>query len=287
MKTEWPIRWDLLLRYRLIEIIAMWEGRLTTNHLCNTFGIGRQQASKDINNYIREHAPNNLEYDTRIKGYKPAPNFIPCFTAGSADEYLLLLHRNKELSDSIEQLDLQIANTAVIPIPNRHIQPEILRPIIQAARDNKRVEVDYVSLTKPDREGRIIVPHTLVFSGVRWHIRAYCEKNRDFRDFVLTRFRGEPELLEGEAPSIIDDTEWQTEVTIKLGPDPRLSKDQQAIIAYDYNMEDKQLHIHTKAALIKYQLQKLGVSSKHADDEPKAQQLVILNRDDIKDFLLA
>ena len=48
-KTDWPIRWDLLLRYRLIEIIALWEGRLTTNHICHSFGIGRQQASKDIN----------------------------------------------------------------------------------------------------------------------------------------------------------------------------------------------------------------------------------------------
>ena len=52
-KTDWPIRWDLLLRYRLIEIIALWEGRLTTNHICHSFGIGRQQASKDINTYLR------------------------------------------------------------------------------------------------------------------------------------------------------------------------------------------------------------------------------------------
>ena len=60
---KWPFRWDLLLRYRFIETIALWEGRLTTRHLCDTFGIGRQQASKDINNYIREVGPGNLEYD--------------------------------------------------------------------------------------------------------------------------------------------------------------------------------------------------------------------------------
>ena len=24
-KTDWPIRWDLLLRYRLIETIALWH----------------------------------------------------------------------------------------------------------------------------------------------------------------------------------------------------------------------------------------------------------------------
>jgi hypothetical protein len=44
-----PFGWEVLMRYRLIEIIALWEGRLTTNHLCNSFGIARQQASKGTN----------------------------------------------------------------------------------------------------------------------------------------------------------------------------------------------------------------------------------------------
>ena len=84
----WPIRWELLMRYRLIEIVALWEGRLTTNHLCNSFGIARQQASKDINAYLRDVAPGNLEYDGKLKGYKPATDFTPRLTSGLADEYL-------------------------------------------------------------------------------------------------------------------------------------------------------------------------------------------------------
>ena len=42
------VRWDLALRYRLIETVVWWEGRLTTGHLIQSFGISRQQASKDI-----------------------------------------------------------------------------------------------------------------------------------------------------------------------------------------------------------------------------------------------
>ena len=80
-KTDWPIRWDLLLRYRLIETIALWEGRLTTNHICHSFGIGRQQASKDINTYLRELAPGNLVYDRHLKGYVPARDFKPVVSA--------------------------------------------------------------------------------------------------------------------------------------------------------------------------------------------------------------
>ena len=54
--ADWPFRWDHLLRYRYIEIISLWEGRLTTGHLTRCFGIGRQQASKDINLYVRDIA---------------------------------------------------------------------------------------------------------------------------------------------------------------------------------------------------------------------------------------
>ena len=73
------VRWDLALRYRLIETVAWWEGRLTTNHLIQSFGISRQQASKDINTYITEHAQNNLEYDKYLKGYVPRKNFKQLF----------------------------------------------------------------------------------------------------------------------------------------------------------------------------------------------------------------
>ena len=84
-EQQWPFRWELLLRYRFIETIALWEGRLTTRHLCDTFGIGRQQASKDINNYLREVGPGNLEYDKFLKGYKPATAFRPMVTQGLAE----------------------------------------------------------------------------------------------------------------------------------------------------------------------------------------------------------
>ena len=131
---KWPFRWDLLLRYRFIETIALWEGRLTTRHLCDTFGIGRQQASKDINNYIREVGPGNLEYDKFLKGYKPTLKFKPQVTEGLADEYLHLMARNNELMNVFESLSLNVANVEVLSLPVRDVKPEVLRPIMQAAR---------------------------------------------------------------------------------------------------------------------------------------------------------
>ncbi|MEH6626593.1 MAG: WYL domain-containing protein [Motiliproteus sp.] len=284
-KTEWPVRWDLLLRYRLIEIIALWEGRLTTNHLCDTFGIGRQQASKDINNYLKDVAPGNIEYDKFLKGYKPIANFKPQVTQGVADEYLHLLARNNELSSTFEDLGLNIANTEVLSVPVRAVKPEVIRAIVTAARQQKRIDVDYVSVHNPDREGRIIVPHTLVHTGLRWHLRAWCEKNGDYRDFVLSRFRGEPDIMDASPQGMDEDKAWNKMVTIKIKPDSRLSKEQQAVVAQDYGMSRNSLFITTRGCLVHYALQALRIDTQVVQMKPEAQQIVVSNLDDISKWL--
>ena len=285
MSQNWPCRWDLLLRYRMIEIIALWEGRLTTNHLCNSFGIGRQQASKDINNYLNDIAPGNLQYDKQIKGYVPSAQFSPAVTSGSADEYLHILSRNQDISHSFEGLNLQMANTELMPIPQRHINPVMLRALVRAAREGKRIELGYTSLNSPNIEERIIEPHTLVFTGLRWHVRAYCEKNRDFRDFVLSRFRGQPEIMDKALVDAKEDKQWHQQITINVKPDPRLNIEQRKIIANDYGMKRGLLKVSTRAALVEYVLQALNLDPRKIEPKPEAQQIVISNLNEIERYL--
>jgi predicted DNA-binding transcriptional regulator YafY len=283
--TKWPFRWDLLLRYRFIETLALWEGRLTTRHLCDTFGIGRQQASKDINNYIREVGPGNLVYDKFLKGYKPSTAFSPRVTLGLADEYLHLMARNNELTNMFESLSLNIANVEVLSMPVRDVKPDILRPIMQAARQQRRLDVDYVSLNHPDREGRIIVPHTLVYSGLRWHVRAWCEKNSGYRDFVLSRFRGVPEIMDASLHGADGDTEWNTQVVVRIVPDPRLSREQQDVVEMDYGMNNGVLEIPTRARLVPYVLQLLHIEADARSADATAQQIVVDNRAELAPWL--
>jgi predicted DNA-binding transcriptional regulator YafY len=285
--VKWPIRWDLLLRYRFIETIALWEGRLTTRHLCDTFGIGRQQASKDINNYIRDIGPDNLEYDKYLKGYKPTAEFTPQVTEGLADEYLHLMARNNELSNVFDSLSLNIANVEVLSVPVRDVKPEVLRPIMQAARQQKRLDVDYVSIGNPDHEGRIIVPHTLVHTGLRWHVRAWCEKNREYRDFVLSRFRDIPDIMDASEHGMEGDAQWNTMVTIRVVADPRLNTEQQQVIERDYGMESGVLKITPRGKLVPYALKQLHIDPRELLDDPTAQQIVVENLGEVETWLFA
>ena len=278
-------RWEQLLRYRFIEIVAMWEGRLTTRHLCDVFGIGRQQASKDINNYKRSIGTGNLEYDPIAKGYRPSADFTPKVSRGEAEEYLEIVAGVSDMQRLLGQLPQAFLSTEVLTAPRRHIPPLVLRPLLQAARDHRRVEVDYVSLNQPDREGRIIVPHTLVWTGLRWHVRGWCEKNQDYRDFVLSRFRGEPEILEASEHTADNDADWQQYVEVVIAPDSRLTAQQQEVVAHDFDMRDHRLALRARARLLPYLIKLLQIELNPEDRHPRAQQVIILNQTELTPWL--
>ncbi|EKT4452730.1 WYL domain-containing protein [Pseudomonas juntendi] len=285
-QTVEQVRWDLALRYRLIETVVWWEGRLTTGHLMQSFGISRQQASKDINTYITEHASKNLAYDKQLKGYVPTKQFKPRFIDDSASAYLHLLYQNNERAPHIDGLALAYAHTNVLEVPDRPIRPEVLRPLLKACREGLRLETEYVSLNTPNVEVRLIAPHTLVYTGMRWHVRAYCEKNGQYRDFVLSRLRGKPDLLDESPNTRALDEEWNSEVQVIFEPDGRLNAAQKAIIEVDFGMHHGQLVVSSRKALVKYVLQRFHIDPRNLATSPEAQQIVVKNLKDLRPWLM-
>ncbi|MDL0432718.1 WYL domain-containing protein [Marinobacter sp. TBZ242] len=281
-KTDWPIRWDLLLRYRLIEIIALWEGRLTTNHICHSFGIGRQQASKDINTYLRELAPDNLVYDRHLKGYVPSSNFKPMVTTGHVSEYQDLLARQDSLSDTFESLDISLPESTIVRGPQRVIKPEVMRAAVAATRYGRVMKAEYASLSPAGTSQRVLEPHTLVCVGQSWHLRAWCESNREFRDFALSRFRGRPETIRQRIRHTIhQDDDWNRQISMSIVPDSRLNSIQQEIVAADYGMNDNRLELTTRAALAPYVLSRLGLNTESRHPDPMVQQLELANEEQL------
>ncbi|EGQ7950480.1 WYL domain-containing protein [Vibrio vulnificus] len=283
--SKWPIRWDLLFRYRMIEVIALWEGRLTTNHLIKSFGIGRQQASKDINSYLSEVAPGNLVYDKQLKGYKPSDSFAPQLTSGHADEYLHILARSEDMAVTFNELDMGFENVSMVRPVTRNISPQVLRPLVQAIREKKRVDISYASLKDGIEVERIISPHTLVCTPLRWHVRAYCEHANDYRDFVLSRIRGIPCLEGNRVKGRVHDKLWNTSLTVDLKPDPRLTEVQANVVEHDYGMEKGTLTIPTNAALVRYVLDTYNIEINVLDSNPKGQQIIVGNFEELKQYL--
>lgn len=108
-----------------------------------------------------------------------------------------------------------------------------------------------------------------------------------FRDFVLSRFRGSPELQDIPSEKGRDqDPGWDTQVQVRLTPDPRLRPEQRAIIETDYGMAEGKLVIHTRGALAQYVLQRYQINPANPlNPDPKAQQLVVANLDELRPWL--
>ena len=286
-------KFETLQRYQLIEVLLQWEGAFCSNHLSDYFGLGRPQVSKVINTYLSDINATNFTYDAKRKRHIATDTFTPIVTQGSVDEYLDFVHRlsahNTTLADSV----FCLPNAEFLPMPRFAIEPEIFKGINRAIAQQSRIEVDYRSVNAPNKDGRIITPHAIAHSGVRWHVRAYCEKNHDFRDFVLTRFVGE--VVE-EGPSEIspaDDKAWHTLVDVEIVPHPYLTEEQQAVVARDYGMTDGKRVLEVRASLLTYLLKMLQLniheemSNEAMDDETKqkegkAKQVMVANRDELK-----
>lgn len=272
----------LYYRYQLIELLAYWEGRVNAKDLEQYFNQSRQQSSADINSY-KEKLPNNLYYDSSRKAYIPTSEFIPQYITAQPDDYLRWLHTGQ-----LHEVGAAVRHTSIceaLVLPSRLIAPETMRGLVAAIRQQKRIDVDYVSLSNPNREGRTIAPHSFVNTGLRWHLRAWCEKSGEYRDFVLSRFRGIPELRDKTEHTAENDQGWNTQVTIILQPDPRLSPPKRQVLENDYQMQNGLLHITTKGCLVQYLLREMQVSTKMLDGTPEAQQLVCVNLADIKPWL--
>ena len=266
-------------RFAFLEMLAFWKGEVRNKDLENQFGITRQQAYKDFALHQQLHPEHLIKLDKACYGF--ADDRLPQYFQGGLDDFLVWLETGHFA------LSHPLPNTCAIrlELPERNISRRIIATLVKAIHQRARVEVNYVSLSNPEDEGRIFSPHSIVKAGSRVHVRGYCEKSQGFRDLVLSRFRGEAEI-EGPSPHSIDQDEaWQTVVTLILSPDPRLTPAQREVLANDYQMKSGQLHINARAALADYLLREMQVNTKYLDGIPEAQQLVLVNRDDVKQWL--
>lgn len=258
-------------RFTFINNVVGWEGQINATHIATKFQLSRQAASSILKQY-REKFPTYLKYDQSQKAYIATNHFNQSFSHSngfnSFSQYLAAIDFGSDDSSNL------LSSMALeVEAPLRNINPLQIRPILRAIREKLQIDIGYISLSSPNYLDRIIQPHALIFDGLRWHVRAYCNKNQQFRDFTLSRFNGEAEF-EGKAthsPAL--DENWQTMVEVVIEADPRFNEQQKRIIEQDFQMENGQKTITTRAALVNYLLRRLHINS--YKNTPEEQQIVL------------
>ncbi|WP_108651983.1 WYL domain-containing protein [Dongshaea marina] len=224
-------------RLWLIDFLAQFKGELTRNDVVKRFGVTLSNATIDLALY-RKLAPENIHYDARSKTYQRTQSFVPLFDY----EPLKTL---STLSEGVSE-GFHSGPTPVSISPSHHLnQPdlEILASVCRAIHFRQALRASYISLTSGETE-RELVPHSLVDTGQRWHVRAYCRKRQEFRDFVLTRFTqicSEGLTIDSEQESVECDNDWNAKVTLTLIPHPGVSFPE--AIERDYGMQNGTLEV--------------------------------------------
>ena len=276
---EPSLRWNIAQRLEFIEFRLVWEGRVNRADVAERFNVTVQQASGDIGLY-EVQAPENITYDRNAKRFVPAATFRPKFLHEASNRHLLQLAAiGNGLIDASETWFQELPPMGAVQIPQRSVSTITMRWILEAIRTGSQLNIEYQSVNRAENAVRTIEPHALGYDGARWHVRAYCVRNNDFRDFVLAR------IIEAKplGARIVDpqvDREWFDEVDLVLAPNPELPESARRGLAREYGMSRGRLHIPTRVALAFYLIQHLNLDLKLP---PRRQQLVLVNMEKVEE----
>jgi WYL domain len=274
------LRWSVERRLALIEERLFWLGEVNRTDLVRRFGVSLAQASADIARYLAR-APEGVSYDKQAKRYIAEASFRPVLGPPDAARFLGelrlvaagLLPAEETLLGSVPPFD-------AAPVPERKVDPLVLRAVLHAIRRARALDVAYQSMSRPEPMRRVIEPHALAHDGFRWHARAFDHETHAFRDFVLGRMSrpkpGAPATSRAE-----DDRDWHDVIALKIAPHPRLTSAQAKAIALDYGIAGATATIRVRRALLFYALRRLGLDVAPDARAPHQQHIVLVNRDEI------
>jgi predicted DNA-binding transcriptional regulator YafY len=280
------LRWGVEQRLEFIEFRLFWEGGVNRSDITRYFGVSVPQASKDLSHY-QALAPDNIHYDRSQKRYFATKEFKPRFLNPDADRYLSYL---RSIADGVlAQHDTWLCEPPAfegVPSPRRNVEPDIVRAVLHAVRSKKALEIRYqsLSLNRPEPMWRWITPHALAHDGYRWHVRAFCHIDREFKDFLLPRILKTRDEAEPGAKSE-DDLNWQDTTIIAIKPHPGLTEHQKQVVARDYGMRAERLDVRVRYAFVYYLLKRLNLDFEEEKRPAREQHVVLANPSEAREAL--
>lgn len=236
-------------RFEAIEILLLWEGRVSRSRLLSLFDVHETLASRDIANYRLQY-PDACEPEIASKSYVASWGLRPQLTAGEFDEYQRLIGASRGfegVAASVPFEHSQIDATA--------IRYPLFSQIHQAISLGRCLQVQYRSMTNPQGQDRIIRPHALIQAGARWHVRAFCAKAQEFRDFNLGRISKASASEDVGLQSGDQDQAWHQIISIRLIPHRGLSAAQAMMVRDEYMGGTVAKVFTVRASMAKYLIQ--------------------------------
>jgi predicted DNA-binding transcriptional regulator YafY len=119
--------------------------------------------------FIENLSDNNLR-----TAYESALFKIKSVLRSDEKEYVDVLHKF-----------IEVYSATGISIPSNLFLSEIQKALVE----NMKIEISYLAAYSGELSERTLVPITLCFYAMQWHLIAYCELRNCYRDFRLDRIK--------------------------------------------------------------------------------------------------
>lgn len=260
-------------RLRIMEGVLAWEGEIGNARVRKLFDIQPVQASRLLGEF-RSLMGDSIVEDGRAKVLKLAsPESFE--TNISLEEYARHTLAGEDTNPNV--IDARVDLTEV--------QPTVFAVLRKASLTKTGVVINYASMTNPEFEERTIFPHSIIHVGRRWHVRAWCAKRQDFRDFTLGRIQSASPVTETAPRTIDDDEAWQEVVMVELTAHRKLSPQQQQVVRAENfgGLESRRLPI--RACLAQYVIQDVRAAVDPEKEVPPEFQIEVVNAEQLKKTL--
>lgn len=238
-------------RLARIEQLLWWRGWVRRSDLASQCRISLVQATIDLR-VFQQRRPGVMRYDRKAARYV-------------ATSRLSIENGNGQLEEASALLERMPRSPGTGPwcgrvtLPARRAERSVTRALVRAILGGQALRIRYASLNSDTFRWRWISPHALGSDGFRWHVRAFCHDEKDFRDFVVGRIAatGENALAAAKAA---DDVAWSDPASAALVPAPDLGRQQRRALELDFLMSSGRLTLHASKAMMIYTLAALGLS---------------------------
>ncbi len=250
--------WAARERLRVLEMLLWWRGWVGRADLLERFGISAAQASSDFQKYLELNGK-EISYQTSRKRYEAAAEFECRLHLPTLEEAVRVLLGGEALQEMpVTRKDGISEQVSILALPKRKAEPAIVRRVFVALLGGQRLRVFYHSVNSNTAAWRFLRPAALAWDGRRWHVRAWCENNAAWRDFVLGRISKAdwPEPAVDELPA---DDDWLAWETVRLQINPELGAEARASLKMDYGLEDDVMEVRVRRALKGYLLAEMFI----------------------------
>lgn len=264
---------------KAIDMYLLFKGSVSRKDLMNHFDIAPATASRALKEY-RLLAPNNLMYLTEKRVYVASRDFTPKYQH-DVERVLAILAYGE---DTLILGGDRVGAMPKMPLIGPELNGESVSGLTRGFSQGNLVLIQYSSTGEGDDEREVYV-HSIFEIGKTWYFRAGEVGENEkitFKTYRFSRLISSEIKLNGVLDvSIKEDTEWMSEVTVTLGPNPRHGRVD--ALRCDLGLEEHPVkNIYVKEALVGLILNSLRVdSSKEGVLNPSEYQLRLFNREEL------